>query len=122
MPSIATPIGVNGFSPLPPQTNGQPTSETIYTNGIHPYPGTTPRGSGTFPGMCWELSSTFPLLTLFLLPFLFPAQSPTVADPLQQAYAGMQHYAGLTLGFALLHLSPLCSLRVGSELGTRYCV
>ncbi|NXX77721.1 CELF3 protein, partial [Urocolius indicus] len=59
VPSITTPIGVNGFSPLPPQTNGQPTSETIYTNGIHPY----------------------------------PAQSPTVADPLQQAYAGMQHYA-----------------------------
>ncbi|XP_026504308.1 CUGBP Elav-like family member 6 isoform X35 [Terrapene carolina triunguis] len=65
VPSIATPIGVNGFSPLPPQTNGQPASETIYTNGIHPY----------------------------------PAQSPTVADPLQQAYAGMQHYAGLTLLF-----------------------
>ncbi|NWU46853.1 CELF6 protein, partial [Dromas ardeola] len=59
VPNIATPIGVNGFSPLPPQTNGQPASETIYTNGIHPY----------------------------------PAQSPTVADPLQQAYAGMQHYA-----------------------------
>ncbi|KAM9375168.1 CUGBP Elav-like family member 6 isoform 6-T6 [Phaethornis superciliosus] len=59
VPSIAAPIGVNGFSPLPPQTNGQPASETIYTNGIHPY----------------------------------PAQSPTVADPLQQAYAGMQHYA-----------------------------
>ncbi|XP_064421825.1 CUGBP Elav-like family member 4 [Latimeria chalumnae] len=59
VPSIATPIGVNGFSTLPPQTNGQPASETIYTNGIHPY----------------------------------PAQSPTMADPLQQAYAGMQHYA-----------------------------
>ncbi|KAM9816630.1 CUGBP Elav-like family member 4 isoform 4-T4 [Neosynchiropus ocellatus] len=59
VPSIATPIGVNGFSALPPQTNGQPTSEPIYTNGIHPY----------------------------------PAQSPTVADPLQQAYAGVQHYA-----------------------------
>uniref|UniRef100_K7FVY3 CUGBP Elav-like family member 6 n=1 Tax=Pelodiscus sinensis TaxID=13735 RepID=K7FVY3_PELSI len=66
VPSIATPIGVNGFSPLPPQTNGQPAWETIYTNGIHPY----------------------------------PAQSPTVADPLQQAYAGMQHYAGLPLCFA----------------------
>ncbi|XP_009072965.1 PREDICTED: CUGBP Elav-like family member 6 [Acanthisitta chloris] len=42
VPSIATPIGVNGFSPLPPQTNGQPTSETIYTNGIHPYPAAYP--------------------------------------------------------------------------------
>ncbi|XP_028332705.1 CUGBP Elav-like family member 4 isoform X4 [Gouania willdenowi] len=59
VPSIATPIGVNGFSALPPQSNGQHTSEPIYTNGIHPY----------------------------------PAQSPTVADPLQQAYAGVQHYA-----------------------------
>ncbi|XP_010011338.1 PREDICTED: CUGBP Elav-like family member 6 [Nestor notabilis] len=28
-----------------------------------------------------------------LMAFVFPAQSPTVADPLQQAYAGMQHYA-----------------------------
>ncbi|XP_067829676.1 CUGBP Elav-like family member 4 isoform X1 [Heptranchias perlo] len=61
VPSIATPIGVNGFSAMPPQTNGQPTSDTIYANGIHPY----------------------------------PAQSPTVADPLQQAYAGMQHYTDL---------------------------
>ncbi|XP_042198889.1 CUGBP Elav-like family member 4 isoform X7 [Callorhinchus milii] len=58
VPSIAAPIGVNGFSAMPPQTNGQPTSDAIYANGIHPY----------------------------------PAQSPTVADPLQQAYAGMQHY------------------------------
>ncbi|XP_061733271.1 CUGBP Elav-like family member 4 isoform X6 [Nerophis ophidion] len=59
VPSIGAPIGVNGFSALAPQSNGQPTSEPIYTNGIHPY----------------------------------PAQSPTVADPLQQAYAGVQHYA-----------------------------
>uniref|UniRef100_A0AAQ4QLM1 RRM domain-containing protein n=1 Tax=Gasterosteus aculeatus aculeatus TaxID=481459 RepID=A0AAQ4QLM1_GASAC len=39
VPSIATPIGVNGFSTLPPQSNGQPNAEPIYTNGIHPYPG-----------------------------------------------------------------------------------
>ncbi|XP_078800763.1 CUGBP Elav-like family member 4 isoform X10 [Oryzias latipes] len=66
VPSIATPIGVNGFSALPPQTNGQPTSEPIYTNGIHPY----------------------------------PAQSPTVTDPLQQAYAGVQHYAAYPAAYA----------------------
>eukprot|EP00064_Thunnus_orientalis_P003262 superscaffoldBa00000258_g3271 len=82
VPSIATPIGVNGFSALPPQSNGQPTSEPIYTNGIHPY----------------------------------PAQSPTVTDPLQQAYAGVQHYAGdpsplypLLSHFLHLSLSPLPS-------------
>ncbi|KAM6980425.1 CUGBP Elav-like family member 4 isoform 8-T9 [Aplochiton taeniatus] len=41
VPSIA-PLGVNGFSTLPPQSNGQPTSEPIYTNGIHPYPAQSP--------------------------------------------------------------------------------
>ncbi|XP_061820491.2 CUGBP Elav-like family member 3-B isoform X2 [Nerophis lumbriciformis] len=66
VPSIGGPIGVNGFSALAPQSNGQPTSEPIYTNGIHPY----------------------------------PAQSPTVADPLQQAYAGVQHYAAYPAAYA----------------------
>ncbi|XP_058027882.1 CUGBP Elav-like family member 4 isoform X8 [Ahaetulla prasina] len=52
-------IGVNGFTGLPPQANGQPAAEAVFANGIHPY----------------------------------PAQSPTTADPLQQAYAGVQQYA-----------------------------
>uniref|UniRef100_A0A3B1IJE4 CUGBP Elav-like family member 6 n=1 Tax=Astyanax mexicanus TaxID=7994 RepID=A0A3B1IJE4_ASTMX len=69
VPSIAAPIGVNGFSALP-QSNGQPASEPIYTNGIHPY----------------------------------PAQSPTVTDPLQQAYAGVQHYAG-AFSFPFIYFS-----------------
>ncbi|KAG2466681.1 CELF4 protein, partial [Polypterus senegalus] len=59
VPSIPSPIGVNGFSGIPPQGNGQPTAEAVFANGIHPY----------------------------------PAQSPTAADPLQQAYAGVQQYA-----------------------------
>ncbi|XP_026090331.1 CUGBP Elav-like family member 4 isoform X9 [Carassius auratus] len=58
--SIPSPISVNGFTGLPPpQANGQPPAEAMFTNGIHPY----------------------------------PAQSPTAADPLQQAYAGVQQYA-----------------------------
>ncbi|XP_034415459.1 CUGBP Elav-like family member 4 isoform X16 [Cyclopterus lumpus] len=64
--SSIAPIGVNGFGALPPQSNGQPNSEPIYTNGIHPY----------------------------------PAQSPTVTDPLQQAYAGVQHYAAYPAAYA----------------------
>ncbi|XP_066843054.1 CUGBP Elav-like family member 4 isoform X8 [Anser cygnoides] len=59
VPSIPSPIGVNGFTGLLPQANGQPTAEAVFANGIHPY----------------------------------PAQSPTAADPLQQAYAGVQQYA-----------------------------
>ncbi|XP_074424351.1 CUGBP Elav-like family member 4 isoform X7 [Larus michahellis] len=60
VPSIPSPIGVNGFTGLPPQANGQPAAEAVFANGIHPY----------------------------------PAQSPTAADPLQQAYARVQQYAG----------------------------
>ncbi|XP_023377454.1 CUGBP Elav-like family member 6 isoform X2 [Pteropus vampyrus] len=59
LPGLPAPIGVNGFGPLTPQTNGQPGSDTLYNSGLSPY----------------------------------PAQSPGVADPLQQAYAGMHHYA-----------------------------
>lgn len=55
VPSIAAPIGVNGFSALPPQSNGQPTTEPIYTNGIHPYPGELLQGSlhSVNSGKCW---------------------------------------------------------------------
>uniref|UniRef100_A0A671VWD0 CUGBP Elav-like family member 6 n=1 Tax=Sparus aurata TaxID=8175 RepID=A0A671VWD0_SPAAU len=52
VPSIA-PIGVNGFSALPPQSNGQPTSEPIYTNGIHPYP-------AAYPAAYAPISQAFP--------------------------------------------------------------
>ncbi|XP_058850846.1 CUGBP Elav-like family member 4 isoform X2 [Acipenser ruthenus] len=86
VPSIATAIGVNGFSALPPQSNGQPASEPIYTNGIHPYPG----GRGWGPSE-WCLGGGDRAATNQIYPIL--AQSPTVADPLQQAYAGVQHYA-----------------------------
>uniref|UniRef100_A0A8C1TVA9 Uncharacterized protein n=1 Tax=Cyprinus carpio TaxID=7962 RepID=A0A8C1TVA9_CYPCA len=50
VPSIAAQIGVNGFSALPHQTNGQPSSEHIYTNGIHPYPGNTTYSTL----LCWK--------------------------------------------------------------------
>uniref|UniRef100_A0A8D0GBZ9 CUGBP Elav-like family member 3 n=1 Tax=Sphenodon punctatus TaxID=8508 RepID=A0A8D0GBZ9_SPHPU len=57
--AIPATLSVNGYSPVPTQSTGQPASEAIYTNGVHPY----------------------------------PAQSPAApVDPLQQAYAGMQHY------------------------------
>lgn len=39
LPGLPAPIGVNGFGPLTPQTNGQPGSDTLYNNGLSPYPG-----------------------------------------------------------------------------------
>ncbi|KAI3377704.1 hypothetical protein L3Q82_008858 [Scortum barcoo] len=116
VPSIAAPIGVNGFSALPPQSNGQPTSEPIYTNGIHPYPA-KPISVLLFNILSLSFSVSVSVLTtlhplfvsfvflsvtlhthptpsLWLSSRLSAAQSPTVTDPLQQAYAGVQHYAG----------------------------
>uniref|UniRef100_A0A8C5H7D1 CUGBP Elav-like family member 4 n=1 Tax=Gouania willdenowi TaxID=441366 RepID=A0A8C5H7D1_GOUWI len=66
VPSIATPIGVNGFSALPPQSNGQHTSEPIYTNGIHPYPDVknfthgSPSATAAYPAAYAPISQAFP--------------------------------------------------------------
>uniref|UniRef100_A0A674CMG1 CUGBP Elav-like family member 6 n=1 Tax=Salmo trutta TaxID=8032 RepID=A0A674CMG1_SALTR len=64
VPSLAAPMGVNGFASLPPQTNGQPTNEPIYTNGIHPYPGETANGihlySAAYPAAYAPISQAFP--------------------------------------------------------------
>lgn len=35
-------MGVNGFGSLTPQSNGQPGSDTLYNNGVSPYPGGSP--------------------------------------------------------------------------------
>uniref|UniRef100_A0A9J8D737 Cugbp, Elav-like family member 3b n=1 Tax=Cyprinus carpio carpio TaxID=630221 RepID=A0A9J8D737_CYPCA len=39
--ALPPPIGVNGYSPIPANTNGLPASE-IYTNGVHPYQAQSP--------------------------------------------------------------------------------
>ncbi|XP_067878711.1 CUGBP Elav-like family member 3-A isoform X1 [Heterodontus francisci] len=59
---IGTPLTVNGYSQIAAQTNGQTGSETIYTNGVHSYTAQS------------------------------QAAAAATLDPLQQAYAGMQHY------------------------------
>lgn len=125
------PLGVNGFGPLTPQTNGQPGTDSLYNNGLSPYPGgpSCPTQVPTpVPMVEWGAEGSYGYggdraqhpgnRDLSLLQHLFasppsppspctslpsftaglatfsPAQSPGVADPLQQAYAGMQHFAG----------------------------
>ncbi|XP_063067020.1 CUGBP Elav-like family member 4 [Engraulis encrasicolus] len=90
--SIPSPISVNGFTGLPPpQVNGQPPTEAVFTNGIHPYPVLQEvvfrEDSEKAPRSCFGVQGS-----CFLSP-LSEAQSPTAADPLQQAYAGVQQYA-----------------------------
>uniref|UniRef100_A0A8C8JUX4 RRM domain-containing protein n=1 Tax=Oncorhynchus tshawytscha TaxID=74940 RepID=A0A8C8JUX4_ONCTS len=71
VPALPPPLS---YPPVPAPPNGQSVSETLYTNGVHSYQGVDKSGC-------------------FSLIFSLSAQTP-VLDPLQQAYAGMQHYTG----------------------------
>ncbi|XP_031199730.1 CUGBP Elav-like family member 6 isoform X1 [Mastomys coucha] len=42
LPGLPAPMGVNGFGSLTSQTNGQPGSDTLYNNGVSPYPAAYP--------------------------------------------------------------------------------
>ncbi|XP_036839784.1 CUGBP Elav-like family member 4 isoform X7 [Oncorhynchus mykiss] len=93
--SIPSPISVNGFAGMPPhQTNGQPTAEAVYTNGIHSYPVLQEvvfREDSEKNGLAQR--SCFGVQGGCFLSSLSEAQSPTAADHLQQAYTGVQQYA-----------------------------
>ncbi|KAK1788423.1 hypothetical protein P4O66_016856, partial [Electrophorus voltai] len=95
--SIPSPISVNGFTGLPPpQANGQPPAEAVFTNGIHPYPVLQEvvfREDSEKGGLGVTQRSCFGVQGSCFLSSLSEAQSPTAADPLQQAYAGVQQYA-----------------------------
>ncbi|KAL3980686.1 solute carrier family 25, member 39/40 [Sarotherodon galilaeus] len=45
VPALPPPIGVNGYSSVPAPSNGQQT-ETLYTNGVHPYQAAYPAAYG----------------------------------------------------------------------------
>ncbi|XP_066577135.1 CUGBP Elav-like family member 3 isoform X1 [Amia ocellicauda] len=45
VPALPAPLGVNGYSPVPTQANGQAGSEAIYTNGVHAYQAQSPAAS-----------------------------------------------------------------------------
>lgn len=55
LPGLPAPMGVNGFSSLTSQNNGQPGSDTLYNNGLSPYPGGSPYSTDPTPlEMEWE--------------------------------------------------------------------
>ncbi|XP_066196545.1 CUGBP Elav-like family member 3 [Sylvia atricapilla] len=83
VPAIAAPLSVNGYSPVPAQPAGPPAPDAVYTGGVPPFPG-APRPLPEPPPGTPGPPVTAPVP---------PAQSPAApGDPLQQAYAGMQHY------------------------------
>lgn len=54
LPGLPAPMGVNGFGSLTPQTNGQPGSDTLYNNGLSPYPGGSPYPADSNLEMEWK--------------------------------------------------------------------
>lgn len=94
--AIPPPIGVNGYSSVPAPANGQQATEALYTNGVHPYQGTSPSKASKNTEMN-EVTDVKRWMVCFCSHL---AQSPAALDPLQQAYAGMQHYTGRCSSFA----------------------
>uniref|UniRef100_A0A8D3D0I9 CUGBP, Elav-like family member 4 n=1 Tax=Scophthalmus maximus TaxID=52904 RepID=A0A8D3D0I9_SCOMX len=65
--SIPSPISVNGFTGMPPpQANGQPPAEAVFTNGIHHYPGKSDKFREfseiwtAYPAAYGQISQAFP--------------------------------------------------------------
>uniref|UniRef100_A0A669F334 CUGBP, Elav-like family member 4 n=1 Tax=Oreochromis niloticus TaxID=8128 RepID=A0A669F334_ORENI len=59
--SIPSPISVNGFTGMPPpQANGQPPAEAVFTNGIHHYPGKYDNLRAAYPAAYGQISQAFP--------------------------------------------------------------
>ncbi|MGH0168475.1 UNVERIFIED_CONTAM: hypothetical protein FKN15_054737, partial [Acipenser sinensis] len=46
VPALPAQMGVNGYSAVPTQPSGQGASESIYSNGVHPYPAAYPAAYG----------------------------------------------------------------------------
>uniref|UniRef100_A0A670ZKB9 Uncharacterized protein n=1 Tax=Pseudonaja textilis TaxID=8673 RepID=A0A670ZKB9_PSETE len=81
VPSIPSPIGVNGFTGLPPQANGQPAAEAVFANGIHPYPAFT----GRMP---------------FLLPIWSSQQMLSFLCPKREGFAAFMALVSLNSGWS----------------------
>ncbi|XP_075392247.1 CUGBP Elav-like family member 6 isoform X6 [Tenrec ecaudatus] len=109
LPGLPAPIGVNGFGPLTPQTNGQPGSDTLYNNGLSPYPAQSPvaeplqqayAGTHHYAGPAAYPSAYAPVSTAFpSQPSALPQQqregfvsfdNPTSAQTAIQAMNGFQ--------------------------------
>ncbi|NWX92880.1 CELF5 protein, partial [Nothoprocta pentlandii] len=105
MPGLVAPIP-NGFTGVVPFPNGHPSLDTVYTNGLVPYSGRdnwNRRGkkSGTIP-FVHAIPPAVPLTPSFLC----AAQSPSTAEPLHPAFAGVQQYAAVYPAATIAPLAP----------------
>uniref|UniRef100_A0A8C1GD89 CUGBP Elav-like family member 3 n=1 Tax=Cyprinus carpio TaxID=7962 RepID=A0A8C1GD89_CYPCA len=74
VPALPPPMAVNSYSQLPAPPNGQSASETLYTNGVHPYQGE----DTTYPAAYGLIGQPFPHQPTLV------AQQPQQPQQLQQ--------------------------------------
>ncbi|XP_042596396.1 CUGBP Elav-like family member 3 isoform X3 [Cyprinus carpio] len=75
--ALPPPIGVNGYSPIPANTNGLPASE-IYTNGVHPYQAQSPAAAAALDPLQQACST---IQVTELLQSAYPAAYGLVSQP-----------------------------------------
>ncbi|XP_042632328.1 CUGBP Elav-like family member 3 isoform X4 [Cyprinus carpio] len=85
VPALPPPMAVNSYSQLPAPPNGQSASETLYTNGVHPYQAQSPALDPlqqAYTGM-QHYTATYPA-AYGLIGQPFPHQPTLVAQQPQQ--------------------------------------
>ncbi|KAK6471330.1 CUGBP Elav-like family member 3, partial [Huso huso] len=87
VPALPAQMGVNGYSAVPTQSSGQGASESIYSNGVHPYPAQSPASTvdqlqQAYAGM-QHYTAAYPA-AYGLVSQAFPQQPTIVAQQHQQ--------------------------------------
>ncbi|XP_060701912.1 CUGBP Elav-like family member 4 isoform X19 [Hemiscyllium ocellatum] len=83
VPSIVSPIGVNGYTGLSTQHNGHPTVEAVYANGIHPYTAQSPSAADAlqqaFTGVQQYTAAMYPT-AIAQISQAFPQPPPVITQ------------------------------------------
>ncbi|XP_060701924.1 CUGBP Elav-like family member 4 isoform X30 [Hemiscyllium ocellatum] len=114
VPSIVSPIGVNGYTGLSTQHNGHPTVEAVYANGIHPYTAQSPSAADAlqqaFTGVQQYTAAMYPT-AIAQISQAFPQPPPVITqqregfvsfDNPTSAQAAIQAMNGFQIGMKRL--------------------